>query len=460
MTSPTNFDEIYTNSEAKHALATEFDAKSSKSRIFLSGPYGCGKRTMVRLFLKSRNYTPLIVDINDYIFKEEELADLVSKLEDNPCSVSGKWMCLVLTGWECGFAFEQKMYETVTEKVIKALTKMPVIIICDTPTHNSEFLDVYKFNLKVEELMTDVSMRLMKTQETKVFVKNLLKQLNKSTKPIIYHSGDIDNMVAQCDGTFADCVTKVKRHLKNMFKRNKVIERAVAKVHDEQHQEDDDDYSKKYTHPWTKMCVDYYSNQAHYSAEQRDNLDNLYDAAEALSLDNSLCKEESEDEDDNTTGFLLKKMHGASAVSMRHSKWGLHRDIYLGYMKSDGLANALAKSVCIKDGALFKFKKTLELYGVTTMGEYTLVNVDLGKAFRQYERHQEAVKKAEEYRQSKMIDDGYKRELYTERHIEKSAKEKNPAVVKNAPAAKKRKIDTKQATLDSIFFNKNKHKII
>ena len=97
-------------------------------------------------------------------------------------------MCLVLTGWECGFAFEQKMYETVTEKVIKALTKMPVIIICDTPTHNSEFLDVYKFNLKVEELMTDVSMRLMKRQETKVFVKNLLKQLNKSTKPIIYHS--------------------------------------------------------------------------------------------------------------------------------------------------------------------------------------------------------------------------------------------------------------------------------
>ena len=426
MNCPVNFDEINTNKASKSILIHEFDKNENKSRLLVYGVRGIGKKTMVRLFLKERNYAALFIDVNPFVHSEQEVVDVLCALERNPCNVRGNWTCLVLTGFDSGFQFGKAFYTAVSEKINKRLKKTPVVLIVNVDDPSDGHVVKIRDDLKLDKTFVSVSMHCLSKQELNVMIKALLRASTKSSKPVIYNSAEIDEIMAKCDGSFDNCSVNVKRHLKMKNKRASAIDTTAGLQiykHEEVYDECDIEQwiQKKHSMPAT--------------------LDEYADSSDVVSMYDCITEKE---EDECGVKSVIDKMPS---------------DVYLYYLQSAGLVTSLATSVFIKNGALEQFRQNIAKYGLVDASVLRLISDDLSGLFKKYDEHQEKIKKAEEFRQRRQLDDGYKRELYIGRHVEVVEATKQPQ--QKPPSSKKRKLETGQATLDMIFFNssnKNKHK--
>jgi len=441
MSCPTTFEDINTNKAAKSKFIAEFEKNENKSHLLVFGLRGIGKKTMVRLFLKSISYTPLFLDVNPLFHSEEEFVKVLCGLENNPCNVAGKWICLVMTGFDAGFEFQQTLYQSVANKLRNSLKQIPVIIIVniDKPADDDKCVSKLKTDLNLDGLFTYVEMTGLSRQELIVMVKAQLRASTKSFKPIIYNSSEIDEIVNKCDGSFANCIGVVRRHKRQTSNYNQLPIYDHSKedaMMNHINNPDVHDWIKHRIQPkdWGSASLDDYERQSEIAS--------MYDHNDG----------DEEEPVITPTQSLVKR---------------IPRDVYLYYLKTTKLVDGLSRTVFIRDGALALFRKNIAKYGLTSEAAFELISPALPSLFYRYDKNQEKLQMAEKVRLSRQLDDGYKRELYIGRHVQLDAKEtkKEVAVVKQPqqkpPSSKKRKLESGQVTLDSIFFdNKNKHKIV
>ena len=370
ITAPCKFDEIHNHLGAKNALKTALTEETGCKKIFVSGPSGVGKKTMVRLALKNLNFCPVEIDLTDYMYSKDELETFIDTLSGMQKDVSSKMICIILLGLKDGTNYTDTLLKRIFKTVVKTLCLIPVVIIYDGVNVN-KCVTAFKCN-KGE--MAHVQLGYLSETELTLFTKKALKKAT-GDKLVIFHSNDIKAIVSQCNGTYVDCLDKVNESVFKNFKKRRLLSgsKISLSLHNNNNNViiDEIDEDEQAAIPWAKTCMDI-SKKFLKTGENETDIDELCDRAELMSLTMMIkkrhgCKDiekentdvcyddddeegeqeggEKEDKQELSLVKLLKQMHEASTVSMYHSKEAIVQDIYMTFLRTTGLVASIEKTI-------------------------------------------------------------------------------------------------------------------